>query len=52
MDADLDERILKLRSDEDYSGQVHMSAAYHVGQNSSAHVVRSAQMYQIAVRLN
>ena len=31
---------------------MHLSAADHVGQNSSAHMVRSAQMHLAAIRLN
>ena len=34
----------KLLSVKDNSGQTHLSAADHVGQNSSAEVVHSAQM--------
>ena len=34
------------------SGQMHLSAADPVGQNSSAHVVRSGQMHLAAVHLN
>ena len=44
--------FLKLLSVKDNSGQMHLSAADHVGQNSSANEVRSGQMHLAAVRLN
>ena len=42
---------LRLLSVKDKSGQMHLNAADHVSQNSSAHVVLSAQMHLTAVRL-
>ena len=45
-------KTFKLLSVKDNSGQMNLSAADHVGQNSSAHVVRSAQMHLAAVRLS
>ena len=42
---------LKLLSVKDNSGQMHLSAADYVDQNSSAHVVRCAQMHLTAVVL-
>ena len=44
--------FLKLLSVKDNSGQMHLSAEDHVGQNSSAHVVRSVQMHLAAFHLN
>ena len=41
----------KLLSVNNSSGQMHLSAAGHMGQNSSAYVVRSAQMHLAAVCL-
>ena len=49
---EIDSFLLKLLSVKDNSCQMHLNALDNVGQNSSAHVVRSAQMYLTAARLN